>query len=246
MSCSTVALIDIKILSRRCCVYVTPSSDSFPYSRNIKLTTVTIPARRRIFFPCWPERPSAIQNGINRSNGSVGAQRRKWSAIGYRMTEIGVFHGWAENFGFDSIPPETMGRNRIFKNGFSPSTRLLFDSTRPYAVILGEVHDLKKPQDHSPSLRFLLRRPLRATVPVRVGFFQERQKRVRMGGKRVRCSSFSCGRVWESAKAGSAAPLGSGIVQQAEVEAGARSNKKHGKVNSNTVCHSDNYCRLKI
>ena len=80
------------------CFDGTPFSDSFPCSRNIKLRMQTIPARLRIFFPCWPERPSEIQNGINRSNGSVGAQRRKWSAIGYRLSEIGALHGWAENF----------------------------------------------------------------------------------------------------------------------------------------------------
>ena len=135
------------------CFDGTPSADSFPCSRNIKLMMETISARLRIFFPCWPERPSAIQNGIHRSNGSVGAQRRKWSAIGYRVTEIGVFHGWAENFGFDSILQKRWAENRNFKNGFSPSTRLLFDSTGPYTVILSKAHDLNKPP-HAGSLTF--------------------------------------------------------------------------------------------
>ena len=77
------------------------------------------------------------------------------------------------------------------------------------------IESSRRTQVHSPSLRFLLPKPLRATVPARSdpsNNGEQRQTRVEIRGKQGRWSFYSCGRVWESAEAGSVAPIGSGIV----------------------------------
>ena len=91
---------------------------------------------------------------------------------------------------------------------------------------------------HSQSPRFILRRFVRGQY--RRG--QQRRTRVGMRGKRVRWSFLSCGRVWKSAKAGSVAPLGSGVVRS------TTSREDQGQTGESrgchTVCDTRNYCAL--
>ena len=93
-------------------------------------------------------------------------------------------------------------------------------------------------QVHSPSLRFLLRRTLRATVPARVGSFQHQPT---SGDERETSSMvfplFLKG-VGESAEAGLTAPIGSGVVQS------TTSREDHGLTGVGRVFHSCNYCTL--